>query len=100
MTTPSTSTRAPSRHQAPGPRDFLDLDLGADVLELLLDRVGLVLRDRLLDRLGRRFNQILGLLQAKARDLANHLDDVDLVGAYFSQRDRELGLLLDCSRGS
>src|SRR5262245_19738422 len=79
-------------------KSLLDLDFRADVLELLLDRVGLVLRDPFLDRLGRAFDEVLGFLQAERGDLAHDLDDVDLVGADFRQRDGELGLLLGRSR--
>src|SRR5688572_9182502 len=70
-----------------------DADLGADFLELLLDRFGLVLRHAFLDRLGRALDEILGFLQPQAGDFADDLDDLDLVRAGFGQRDVELGLL-------
>jgi len=57
---------------------LLQLGRRAGVLELLLDRRGLVLADVLLDRLGRAVDQVLRLLEAKTGDLADRLDDVDL----------------------
>src|SRR4029079_11756344 len=72
---------------------LLDVDLGADVSELLLDRGGLVLGDAFLDRLWRSLGEILRFLEAQAGDLANDLDDVDLVGADLGQDGAELGLL-------
>src|SRR4029453_300879 len=78
--------------------ELLDLNFGADVLELLLDRGGLVLRDAFLDRLGRALDEILRFLQPEAGDFADDLDDVDLVAAHLGQRCGELGLLLRRSR--
>ena len=60
---------------------LLDLDRGPDFLELLLDGRRLVLGDAFLDDLGRAVDQVLGLLEAEARDLADDLDDVDLLVA-------------------
>src|SRR5262245_29275691 len=57
----------------------LDGRLGAAVGQLLFDLRSVFLRQAFLDRLGRAFDQILGFLQAEARDLANDLDDVDLL---------------------
>src|SRR5438876_968368 len=74
--------------------ELLDFDLGADVLELLLDCRGLFLGDAFLDRLGRSLDEVLGFLETQGGDLADDLDDVDLVAADFGQRDGELGLLL------
>src|SRR5260221_14774626 len=62
---------------------LLDLDLSADVLELLLDRCGLVLRDALFDRLGGALDEVLGFFEAERGDFADDLDDVDLVAADF-----------------
>ena len=53
----------------------------ADLLELLLEIRRLGLGDLLLHRLGRAVHQILGLLQAEPGDLADHLDDLDLLVA-------------------
>ena len=46
--------------------ELLDLDGGACLLELRLDRVGLVLGDAFLDRLRGRVDQVLRLLEAEA----------------------------------
>src|SRR5690606_19883932 len=44
--------------------------------------------------LGRPVDQVLGLLQAQARDFAHGLDGVHLVLAGGGEHDGELGLLL------
>src|SRR5437667_408783 len=75
----------------------LQLDRAARVFELLLDGLGLGLRHALLDRLGRPVDQVLGLLEAEPRDLAHHLDDLDLLVARPGEDDREV-LLLGCGR--
>src|SRR5207302_873028 len=80
--------------QTPAVRVLLDLDGGAGLLELGFDRVGLVLGDGLLDRLGRRVDEVLRLLQAEARDRAHDLDHLDLLAAGVREDDVELGLLL------
>ena len=75
---------------------FLDLHFRAGVLELLLHRLGIGLGHGLLHRRGRALDQVLGLLEAKPGDLADHLDDGHLlVRRVFLQSDGELGLLLD-----
>src|SRR5687767_9218800 len=74
---------------------LLDLDLGAGFLELLLEGLGVGLADAFLDGLRRAVHQVLGLLQAQARDFAHGLDRVHLVLAGGDEDDRELGLLLD-----
>src|SRR5579871_256631 len=78
---------------------LLELDLGTGLFELLLHLVGIGLRHPLLESLGRALDQVLGLLEAEAGDLADDLDDGDLVRAGFLQLDVELRLLLDGSRG-
>ena len=50
---------------AVGARVLLDLDLGAGLLEGLLDLGGLVLVDALLDGLGGAFDEVLGILAAR-----------------------------------
>src|SRR5262249_3145496 len=65
----------------------LGLELGLGLLRGLL--VGL-----LQDRLRRRLNQVLGLLQAQAGELAHHLDDLDLLAPVGLEDDVELVLLL------
>src|SRR3954468_9631472 len=77
---------------ASSPRRLLDFDFGADFLELLLDVVRLVLRDPFLDRLGSALDEVFRFFEAERGDLADDLDHVDLVGADFSERARELGL--------
>src|SRR6185312_17174812 len=74
---------------------LLHVHLRASLFELGLGGVGLVLRDALLDRLRSGIYQLLGFLQAQARDqLAYRLDDVDLVRASLLEDDTELGLFL------
>ena len=82
-----------------GPRGLLELDLGADLLQSGLDLLGLFLRHAFLDRLGRAFDEILGLLEAERGDRADFLDDLDLLVADGGQNDGELGLLFDRSGG-
>src|SRR6185436_5581153 len=67
----------------------LDLDLGARVLQLLGELVGLLLGERLLHRLAALVHQVLGLLEAQGRDRAHHLDHVDLVRSGVLQDDVE-----------
>src|SRR5216683_2038973 len=82
----------------PNPESLLDFDLCADFLELLLDGRGLFLGDAFLDRLGRALDEVLGFLEAERGDLADDLDDVDLVAAHFGERDGEVRLLFRRSR--
>ena len=72
---------------------LLNLDLGSRRFELLLGRGGLFLAHVFLDGLGRALDQVLGLLQAQRGQLADGLDDVDLVGADLLEDDGELRLL-------
>src|SRR5450759_674762 len=76
----------------PGKR-LLDLYLASGVLDLRGDRLGLLLADALLDRLGGAVDEVLGLLEAEAGELANGLDHVDLGVAGAGEDDRELALL-------
>ena len=46
---------------------LLELDLGADLLELRLELLGLVLGNAFLDGLGSAFDEVLGFLEAEAR---------------------------------
>ena len=62
-------------------RRLLDLDLAALLLEGGLDLLRLVLGDAFLDGLGRGVDEVLGLLEAEAGQLADDLDDRDLVRA-------------------
>src|SRR4051794_27180443 len=89
---------APSRGgaQALTRPESLDGDLGARSLELLLGGLGGLLVDLLQEGLGSGLDQLLGLLQAQARDdLADDLDDLDLLVAGALEDDVELVLLLD-----
>src|SRR3954464_3061939 len=79
---------------------LLDLDAGAGLFELRLDRVGLVLGDALLDRLRSRVDEILRFLQAEARDGADDLDHLDLLAAGLGEDDVERRLLLGSLGGS
>src|SRR2546423_308728 len=76
----------------------LELDGGACLLELGLDRVGLLLRHTLLNRLRGRVDEVLGLLEAEAGDRADDLDDLDLLAARAGEDDVEGGLLLRLGR--
>src|SRR5471032_3312906 len=71
---------------------LLELNLGASLLELGLDLLGFVLVHAFLHRLGRALDEVLGFLEAEARDRANLLDDLNLLFAGGEQNDRELGL--------
>src|SRR5688500_9566645 len=57
---------------------LLDLDLGAGFLELVGHLLSVGLVGAFLDRLRRRLDQVLGILEAKSGDLAHRLDDADL----------------------
>src|SRR5579862_8184719 len=85
---------APNRGFRLSKHSLLKLNLRADFFEGRLDLGGLVLVDAFLDRLGRAFDQVLGLFQAKARKGTDFLDDLDLLVAYGGENDRELGLFL------
>ena len=76
-------------------RGLLDLDGGAGLLELLLELVGLVALDALLDGLGGLVDERLGLLEAQAGRGAHDLDDLDLLVAGAGEDDVDgRGLLL------
>src|SRR4029077_10766147 len=89
----------PQRRPTCSPRALLDLDLGALLFESSLDLFGFVLRDAFLDGLGRRVDEVLGFLEAETGQLANDLDDRDLVRSDLGQRRGELGLLLGSGGG-
>src|SRR5262245_40745310 len=69
---------------------LLQLHGPARLLQLLLHRLRLRLRHRFLHRLGRAVDQVLGLLQTETRELADHLDDLDLLVAGSGQHDVEV----------
>ena len=73
--------------------ELLQLDLGADGLESLLDFLGLVLGDGFLDLGGDAFNKSLGFAEAETGDLADDLDDLDLLSAEAGHDNVKLSLL-------
>ena len=79
---------------------LLDLDARAGVFELGLGGLGGVLVGLLEDRLGGAVDEVLGLLEAQAGELADGLDDLDLLGAGAGEDDVELVLLLLGGGGS
>src|SRR5581483_2949335 len=72
---------------------LLDGDLRSGVLQLLGDRLGFVFGDPLLHRLGSALDERLRLGESERGDLADGLDDLDLLGASLLEDDVELGLL-------
>src|SRR6478672_5224198 len=65
-------------------------DLGAGLLQLGLRGLGGLLRHALQDRLRGGLDEVLGLLEAQARDeLADDLDDLDLLLARGLEDDVE-----------
>src|SRR5947208_16772332 len=73
---------------------LLDGHRGAGLLQGLLGLLGRLLVDFLQQRLGRAVDEVLGLLEAKAREGADLLDDLDLLVAGTLEDDVELVLLL------
>src|SRR5262245_36644389 len=73
---------------------LLDLDLGTLLFQRSLDLVGLLAVDALLHGLRGRVDEVLGLLEAEAGELADDLDHGDLVRADLGEDGGELGLLL------
>jgi hypothetical protein len=71
-----------------------DRHLGADLLELLLGVLGLVLADGLFDLLGETLDKVLGLLEREAGERAHHLDSGDTRAAgHLFDHHVELRLL-------
>ena len=60
---------------------LLNLDSCACLFELSLSSLSVVSRNLLLNSLGSAVNELLSFLQAKAGDLTDSLDDVDLSSA-------------------
>src|SRR5438309_2988903 len=60
-------------------RGLLELDQGARFLELGLGLLGVFLGGLLDDRLRGAVDEVLGLLQTQAGELAHHLDHLDLL---------------------
>src|SRR5262249_22864729 len=85
----------------PGSRTpvLVELDRGAGLFELRLDRVGLHLgRARVYGRRSAR-HEVLRRLEAETGDGAHDLDHLDLLAAGVRQHDVEGRLLLDLGRG-
>src|SRR5216684_9256325 len=82
-----------ARSYAAPPLELLDLDLGAGLFELLLDRSGFVLVDAFLDGLRSAIHEVFGFLEAQAGDFADRFNDVDLVAANVREHDGEFRLL-------
>src|SRR4051812_48948180 len=76
------------------PFGLLDFDFRALLLERGLDLLGLVASNTLLDGLGCRVDEVLGLLEAELSQLADDLDDRNLVRPDLGEDRAELGLLL------
>src|SRR5262245_54375933 len=86
---------APGRDRSrPYTAALFQLDARAGLFELGLDLLGLVLVDALLDGAGGAVDDVLGLLQAEARDRAHDLDHLDLLVARGGEDDVEGVLLL------
>src|SRR6185437_1231119 len=66
---------------------LLELDRRARFLELRLDRVRLLFVHALLHGVGRAVDEVLGLLEAEARDRADDLDHLDLLAACGCEDD-------------
>src|SRR5437868_11959985 len=80
---------------APPTALLLDGDRRASGLELGLGLLGSLLGDLLEQRLGSAVDEVLGLLEAQAGDdLADDLDDADLLLAGTLEDDVEFRLLL------
>ena len=73
-------------------KQLLDFDSSADFGQLFLDLFAFFLGSAFLDGLGGGFHEVLGFLQAQAGQLADNLDDLDLLGASVLQDGVELGL--------
>src|SRR5512144_2914094 len=76
----------------------LHFDGRALLFQLGLHLRGLVLSDAGLHGLWGAVDQVLGFLQAEARELTDDLDDLNLLRAGFLEDDVELRLLLDRGR--
>src|SRR5687767_1659074 len=74
--------------------ELLELDLGAGLLELALELLGLVAIQALLDRSRSAVDECLGLLEAEPGRGANGLDDLDLLVAGARQDDVDGARLL------
>ena len=80
--------------------ELLEGNSSASLFELGLDFLSLVLGNAFLDSLRSILDNFLGFLEAETGDLADNLDDSDLVVAEALEDDVELGLLLSSSSAS
>ena len=78
-----------------GSKLLLELDGGADGLELSLESLGVFLGDAFLDLGGDALDQTLRLGEAETGDGADFLDDLDLLSTEAGHDNVKLGLLLD-----
>ena len=79
---------------------LLDSNSSSNFLKLSLDLLSLILSNCFLDYLGSALNCFLSFLQAKAGDLTNNLDNLDLLSAEACQLDIKLSLLFNCLSGA
>src|SRR6187200_2011788 len=79
---------------------LLELDGGAGRFQLRLRLLGVLLGDPLEHRLRCPVDEVLGLLEAEAREGADLLDDVDLLLAGGDEDHVELVLLLGTRGGT
>ena len=83
--------------------ELLQLDLGADFLQLGLHSLGLVLGDTLLQGSRSALDSGLSLSQALAGDLTDSLDDLDLASSVEASQDdcllytSSIGILIICA---
>src|SRR5258705_357040 len=81
-------------------RALLELDGGANLLELGLELIGLLALDALLDRLRRLVDEGLGLFQAEPGSGAYDLDHRDLLATDLGQYNVDGGSFLLTTAGS
>src|SRR5262249_813216 len=79
---------------------LFELNHRALILKLLLELGGFFLVDAFLDGLTAGFDQVLGLLEAEARDRAHLLNDIDFLFTAGLEDDGKLRLLLGRRRGA
>ena len=94
----SRSGRGPLRPR-PERKQLLDRNFGAGFFERLLDLLGLFLGNAFLDGLRRALDEVLRFFQAERGDLADGLDDIDLLVAGALENNGEFRLLLDRGGG-
>jgi len=78
----------------------LQFNLGADFFEFGLDLLSFFLAHGFLNRLRGAVHEGLGFFEAEGRELADDLDDLQLVRAGVGENDVEVGLLLGGGSGA